>query len=140
MLRALIAITHTDRHIAELSCGHRQILTSGCSLDTAAGAALDCTDCDHLRMPSHFVAYKETPLFTQDTVPAALLRDHSTKRGVWARIEVQQGELDYRIDALRQQWTLDSGTPGTIPPEIPHAVSLRGPVSFLVRFFRAPEA
>ncbi|MBV61248.1 MAG: tellurite resistance protein [Nevskiales bacterium] len=89
-------------------------------------------------MPPDFVAYKETPLFTQDTVPAALLRDHSTKRGVWGRIVVREGRLEYRIDIMNKRWNLDPGAPGTIPPEVPHAVQPLGKVAFLVRFFRAP--
>lgn len=136
MLRTIAALhAESPQRLAELSCGHR---VPADSLATV-GVDHDCAACDALQMPVHFVAYKETPLFTERTVPAALLRDHSTKRGVWAQILVQEGCLGYRVDALQQSWELRPGTPGIIAPEIPHAVSLCGAVSFFVRFFRAPS-
>ena len=41
--------------------------------------------------------YRRTAIFTQATVPAALLRAHSTKDGVWGVVHVLEGRLGYRI-------------------------------------------
>ena len=48
------------------------------------GQSLDCIRCDAFEMPSDFAAYKRTAIFTTDSVPTALRKDHSTAVGVWA--------------------------------------------------------
>ena len=121
--------------LVQLSCGHALTLASGSMPD---GDTLNCEPCDRLQMPTHFVAYKETPIFTETSVPAALRRDHSTKRGVWAQIRVASGRLRYRISALDQTLDLAPGELGTIAPEVLHSVEPLGDVAFSVRFYRAP--
>ena len=37
--------------------------------------------------------YRSTPIFDQDTIPAALQRRHDTKEGVWGVIRVLEGKL-----------------------------------------------
>ncbi len=37
--------------------------------------------------------YRSTPVFDQDTLPAALRARHNTKAGVWGVIRVIEGEL-----------------------------------------------
>ena len=37
--------------------------------------------------------YRSTPVFDQDTLPAALRTRHNTKAGVWGVIRVLEGEL-----------------------------------------------
>jgi tellurite methyltransferase len=64
---------------------------------------------------------KRTPEFTEATVPQGLLRDHSTKAGVWAQIRVLEGTLRYHV-----------------PSEVVHHVEPLGRVRFYVEFFRAP--
>lgn len=77
---------------------------------------------------------RRTPTFTQDTVPAGLLRDHTTKPDVWGRIVVEQGELEYHVDG--RGWRLVPGVVGGVPPGVPHAVRPVGDVSFYVEFLR----
>lgn len=38
--------------------------------------------------------YRSTPVFDQDTLPAALRARHDTKAGVWGLIRVIEGELN----------------------------------------------
>jgi hemoglobin len=78
--------------------------------------------------------YRSSPLFTAETLPQALQREHRTKRGVWGVIRVFEGTLRYckedgSSDILRP------GIPGLIPPDEPHHVELIGPVSMQVDFF-----
>ena len=40
-------------------------------------------------IPDGHAPYRRTSEFGQDTIPAALQRDHTTKPGVWALIHVQ---------------------------------------------------
>ena len=87
-------------------------------------------------------SYKRTPTFTENSVPAGLLADHSTKEGVWGLIHVTQGRLRYFITDPRrepEQYVLDPGTePGVIEPTILHRVEPMGSVEFQVEFLRAP--
>jgi tellurite resistance-related uncharacterized protein len=40
-------------------------------------------------VPEGLQPYKRTATFTEATVPAALLNDHSTKEGAWGLIHVE---------------------------------------------------
>ena len=87
-------------------------------------------------------SYKRTPNFTENSVPAGLLADHSTKEGVWGLIHVTQGRLRYFITDPRrepEQYVLDPGTePGVVEPTILHRVEPMGSLEFQVEFLRAP--
>ena len=89
------------------------------------------------QLPAGLVAYKRTPLFDQDSLPAGLRREHRTKAGVWALIHVVEGRLRYRIlDPLSEE-ILCPGTPGVVRPEQPHEVEPLGPVRLFVAFYAA---
>ena len=87
-------------------------------------------------------SYKRTPNFTENSVPAGLLADHSTKEGVWGLIHVTQGRLRYFITDPRrepEEYVLHPGTePGVVEPTILHRVEPMGSVEFQVEFLRAP--
>lgn len=94
-------------------------------------------------MPSDLSPYARTPEFTETTVPAALLKAHSTKAGAWGLIHVLEGRLAYRIEDSRRpgsETLLTAGsTAGVIEPTILHAVEPLGPVRFYVEFHRREE-
>ncbi|HEX8444331.1 MAG TPA: DUF1971 domain-containing protein [Allosphingosinicella sp.] len=93
------------------------------------------------RIPPEMSVYKRTPQFRSDTVPAALLRAHSTKADTWGRIRVVEGTLIYRVvDARRQrrEWVLTPLDQGVVEPTILHEVELTGAVTFFVEFLREP--
>ncbi len=89
------------------------------------------------------VSYKTTPTFTQDSVPAGLLANHSTKEGVWGLIHVAHGKLRYCVNDPRrenEERILEPGSPaGVVEPTIVHRVEPLGPVEFHVEFLRAPD-
>jgi tellurite resistance-related uncharacterized protein len=91
-------------------------------------------------LPPGFKAYKRTPLFTEATVPAGLLKDHSTKEGTWGLIHVETGTLRYCItDPRRAPSRVDLAAgeqPGVVEPTIIHKVEPLGPVEFWVEFHR----
>jgi tellurite resistance-related uncharacterized protein len=143
----------TDEHgdwVALLDCGHpqhvrhtppfmnRPWVTTEEGRRGKLGQHLDCVRCDRFELPPHFVPYKKTAVFTESTVPAALLRDHTTKTGVWARIVVLEGTLRYVVPALDTDVDLAAGRDGIVVPEVPHHVEPRGPVRFYVEFHAAP--
>lgn len=91
-------------------------------------------------MPAGLKAYKRTPEFTQATTPAGLMRGHSTKEGVWAKIVVIEGSMIYRIlEPEMEEIALDSKTHGVIEPQILHEVVPHDGVRFYVEFHRAGE-
>lgn len=83
-------------------------------------------------------SYKRTPTFTEDSVPAGLLRDHRTKEGVYGRICVEAGHLRY-TDADGER-VLEAGDVAIARPQQTHAVAPVGMVRFHVEFCRASGA
>jgi tellurite resistance-related uncharacterized protein len=89
-------------------------------------------------LPPDLEAYRNTPEFTEATIPAALLRSHSTATGVWGVIHILQGKLRYRVLDPFSERILEPGQlPGVIEPAVLHEVAPVGPVHFYVQFHRA---
>ena len=141
-----------DSHwVAELDCGHGQHVRHDPPFverpwtQTEEGRAarigteLDCVRCDRREMPDDFAPYRRTASFTEATMPAALRRRHSTKRGVWGLIHVARGRLAYRVfEPVGTEEILEPGTNGVVIAEVEHAVEPLGEVEFFVEFWRLP--
>jgi tellurite resistance-related uncharacterized protein len=89
-------------------------------------------------LPVGVVEVRRTAEFTEQTVPAGLLRAHTTKAHTWAQIRVVEGRLRYRTLAPPSEHLLDAERPGVVEPEVPHEVEPVGPVRFYVVFLREP--
>ena len=90
-------------------------------------------------LPTRVTAYRRQE-FTDATVPAGLLRRHATKAGVWGRLSVIEGTLEYRIlEPALEVHTLVPGRDGVIAPEVPHEVAPVGAVLFSLEFLRHEE-
>lgn len=154
MLRSIESF-RTDEQgdwIAELVCGHAQhvrhkppLVTRPWVL-TAEGRAsrigqpLECVLCDRFELPVGHVSYKKTFELDEDTLPAGLRRDHTTRAGVWAIIHVIAGQLRYIVEPpLASERVLDRDHPGIVVPEVRHRVEPIGPVRCYVEFFRRPK-
>lgn len=87
-------------------------------------------------LPPDVQVYHRTSEFDAHTVPAGLLREHTTKAGVWARIVVLEGQLAFRSVARQVDVVLDSSRPGVVEPEVSHEVEPLGPVRFYVEFLK----
>ncbi len=88
-------------------------------------------------IPSNVSAYKRTPEFTETSVPEGLLKDHNTKVGVWGKIVVQEGVLEYTITEPEiEVVVLSSDKFGVVEPMIKHNVKPQGQVRFYVEFYR----
>ena len=91
-------------------------------------------------LPADVQPYRKTAVFTEATVPAGLLRAHTTKEGAWALIHVLEGRLAYHVDDPRRLastvvLTVD-GPPGVVEPTILHNIEPLGPIRFFVELFR----
>lgn len=92
-------------------------------------------------LPPGLEAYRRTDTFSEESLPAGLLKAHSTKAGIWGLIQVTDGELLYRIEderRIRTERHLRAGSPpGVVEPTVLHSVKPLGPVRFYVQFLRA---
>lgn len=92
-------------------------------------------------LPSAVQVYRCTPWFDEHSVPQGLLKDHSTRAGIWGRIVVESGFLTYFMAALPPfSFVLSPKKAGIVPPERVHWVAPRGPVKFRVEFLREAHA
>ena len=88
-------------------------------------------------LPSNVVAYKQASEFTELTIPAGLLKDHKTKDGVWAKIVILEGRLEYTIvqpelDVI--ELSIDKF--GVVEPEVLHHIAPLGNVRLYVEFYK----
>jgi tellurite resistance-related uncharacterized protein len=91
-------------------------------------------------LPAGLVAYRRTPVFDQDTIPAGLRREHRTAAGIWGLIVVLEGRLRFRALQPASETVLTAGTPIAVAPQQPHEVAADGSVRFYVEFYRAADA
>lgn len=88
-------------------------------------------------LPSDVTAYKKTPIFTAESVPKGLLSDHNTKGGVWGKIVILEGQLEYTIQEPEIEVNhLDPTKFGVVEPTIKHHIKPLGAVKFYVEFYR----
>ena len=88
-------------------------------------------------LPGTVTQYKNTPEFNEHTIPAGLLRKHTTADAVWGRIRILEGRLLYRIlEPAVEVFTLTPDFHGVVEPRIAHEVETLGPVRFCVDFLR----
>ena len=137
--------------VALLDCGHpqhvrhrppffnRPWVTTEEGRSSRLGGILNCVRCDRFELPDHFISYKQTPVFTEASMPAGIMSEHATKAGIWAKIFVTAGTLRYQVEALDMDIVLSEGQPGIVVPEVVHRVVPLGAVQFFVTFYRAPE-
>jgi hemoglobin len=83
----------------------------------AEGSAInsDTLDCPSKAMPD-ILPYRSTPVFDQDTLPAALRARHDTKAGVWGLIRVLKASLSY-LSRSASEIVLTPNQPGLVLPQ-----------------------
>jgi tellurite methyltransferase len=148
MKRAIVGY-HKDEledWVAELDCHHNQHVrhkppfTNRPWVETLEGRTeklgceLDCVRCDRFELPESLIPYKRTPDFDESSVPTGLLKEHSTKTGVWGLIQVEEGQLVYTAGAHSE--TVHAGSTAVVVPNMLHQVAPIGSVKFFVEFHR----
>lgn len=79
--------------------------------------------------------YRSTPIFDQDTLPAALRTRHDTKAGVWGVIRVLEGRLQLTCLNPLSESVLTSDNPGIVMPQQPHFVTPLGAMRMQIDFY-----
>ena len=88
-------------------------------------------------LPDNLIAYKKTSEFNESSVPQGLLEAHQTKEGVWGKIIVLEGKLQYTINEPDPETViLNESQFGVVEPTIFHRVKPLGRVRFYVEFYR----
>lgn len=78
--------------------------------------------------------YKTTPVWDEQSLPAAIRNRHSTKTGVWGVLRVLQGEVRLIFeDGPTLQVTAES--PALIRPQHVHHVETSAPFLMQVEFY-----
>ena len=92
-------------------------------------------------LPDGLEYVRTTDVFTNDTVPAGLLRAHYVASGVWGRLVVHEGSVVFVFeDQPSDPISVGAGGAVAIPPQRKHHVELAGPARFAVEFYKEPEA
>lgn len=92
-------------------------------------------------IPSDYVNYKSTPIFTPNNIPKMFLHLHNTRAGVYGKICVLQGQLKFygftdRKGDIEQEVIIDSGDYAISPPQYWHKVEfINDNTEFQVQFF-----
>ena len=78
------------------------------------------------QLPENVSKVSRTASFTKETVPAALLKDHSTKKGAWGKLVVESGFVYYTITDSEEieSHEINQSNYGVIAPEQLHHVEL----------------
>ena len=88
-------------------------------------------------LPDYVKPYKQTPVFTETTIPDGLLNIHQTKAHVWGKIVVLEGELLYRcLEPDISEELLSADHAGIVEPACKHQVMPQGNVKFYVEFYQ----
>ncbi len=91
-------------------------------------------------LPEGLVRYGGTPVFTEKTVPAKLTGAHDTKPGVWGKLVVIEGALDYVIPGPpEEKRRIEADGTAIIEPEIEHYVTPQDAVIFRVDFYHTAK-
>jgi len=65
--------------------------------------------------------YRSTPIFDEDTLPAALRGQHNTKAGVWGMVRVIEGHVRLTYLNPPSEIELTPEAPGPLLPDQPPA-------------------
>ena len=81
--------------------------------------------------------YSETQVFTEKSAPKSLQAAHETKPGVWGKLYIMTGGLDFVLEAADTEATsFLQGDYAVIEPTVRHHVQITQPVTFKVVFYR----
>ncbi|MBO0691424.1 MAG: DUF3565 domain-containing protein [Acidimicrobiaceae bacterium] len=137
--------------VAELSCLHNQHMRHrppfqdrAWVLDEAGraehiGSVLGCPLCDRAELPADLVVSRTAGPFNESTIPEGLRHAHRAPTRTWGLLQVAEGSLEFWMDTdPPMQRHLTAGESQPIPPDVPHQVTVEGPVRLQVDFLTRP--
>jgi tellurite resistance-related uncharacterized protein len=89
------------------------------------------------QLPESVEKYGETIVFTEKTVPEKITNNHDTKPGIWGKLCVIEGIVDYIISGPPEELKrVTEGDFAIIEPTVLHRAKPIGPAKFKVEFYR----
>lgn len=149
MIRTIVGYRRDEEGdwVGRLSCLHRQHVrhrppfrdlpwvTSEEGRASRIGADIDCPLCDRAELPEDLRLARTAGPFDEVTLPAGLRRAHRVADGTWGRLRVLEGTAELAIETEPPIVArLGAGDEQPIPPGVPHAVTVTGPVRLAVDF------
>jgi tellurite resistance-related uncharacterized protein len=89
-------------------------------------------------MPASAVPYRKIGPFDAASLPAGLLAEHRLKEGVWGKLEMLDGSLDFVWDDGRQddRCRICAGDVQIVTPTTPHHLETSGPFRLTIEFWK----
>lgn len=93
-----------------------------------------------MEIPKNFYRYKQTDVWTNETIPELILHRHNTKAGVYGKIMVMEGALEYTVfrdvrGEIDFTAVIEAGSFGIAAPGQWHQVAPIGQVKMMVEFY-----
>ncbi len=137
--------------VAELSCLHNQHVRHRPPFQVRpwvaraegrarhVGTEIDCPPCARAEPPAGLAVVRTAGPFDAATLPAGLLKDHVVADGTWGCLHVLEGRVTFCLRAEPPSIVdLGAGEQQNIPPGLPHALILAGPVRLTIDFLTGP--
>ncbi len=137
----------TGDWIAELSCAHGQHVRhrppwsqrfwvqSEAGRASRVGQPLDCPLCDRAELPIGLKVVRSVGPFDEVSLPKGLRKDHRVADRTWAQVRVIGGSIGFSMrTAPPMTIRLEAGGSQAIPPGVPHALEVLGPVQVVIDF------
>lgn len=96
----------------------------------------DASALESIGLPPDVNLVRTTPEFTAASVPTGLLAAHHVADGVWGRLRVRAGRVDYVVEETGQSRTIGSGESQVIEPGVRHRVQPHADARFALEFHR----
>lgn len=82
------------------------------------------------------VFLSSTPVFNNQTCPEGIKNAHATAAGVWAKLVVMKGMLEFVYEDSNEKYLVDTTKPFIIESQRLHHVNLLWEVEFKVEFYK----
>ena len=91
-------------------------------------------------MPPGMIPSGSTPVFTEQTLPDGLRKEHKLADGTWGVLRVLEGTIRFTDLETDEERSIASPDDVTIRPGALHQVATVGPVQLRIDFYREPES
>jgi tellurite methyltransferase len=138
--------------VAELSCLHNQHVrhrppfqdrswvTTDAGRRARTGTEIDCPLCDRAEPPPGLRLVRTAGPFDAGSLPAGLQQTHVVAERTWGYLRVIEGSIQFSMETEPPIRTrLDAGQAQSLPPGVPHRLTLNGPVVLAVDFAVAAD-
>lgn len=136
--------------VADLECGHVVTMRhnppyqdcpwigSAKGRQAHIGDIQECVNCDMPVLPEGLKLVEKSSLYQRDTIPGYLESGYTTDAGVWARIIVKAGLLQFIVHSQPAKgFILDEHLSGVLSPGVSHDIKpAMGDVEFHIEYYQ----